>query len=221
METGAIRSIRSRRAGRDRGPARLVALSLAFFLAAGCAATKPRESVKRFAPPDSALIAVLPFEDLSGREGVGSEFTRTFTAELVRTGAFTVIEQGVVDDAVERLQIRTTRAMTDAETRALADSLNVAYLLFGNVLESGVVRTPDGDLPTVSATLRIVDTATGRVVWACHHTRTGDDRETVFGWGRNSSRLRLLDQLAIEMLSEFRQLSEERLEAAQKKGSKS
>jgi len=219
MDTGIQRSHRS--PGRSRRAARLAAVCLAILVAAGCEATKPRESVKPFDPPDGALIAVLPFEDLSGREGVGSEFTRTFTAELVRTGAFTVIEQGVVDDAIERLQIRTTRAMTDSETRLLADSLKAAYLLFGNVLESGTVRTPDGDLPTVAATLRIVDTATGRIVWACHHTRTGDDRETVFGWGRNSSRLRLLDQLATEMLLEFRHLSEERLEAAQKKGSKS
>ena len=201
--------------------ARVTAGALAILIAAGCAGTKPRESVKRFEPPDSSLIAVLPFEDLSGREGVGSEFTRTFTAELVRTGLFTVIEQGAVDDAVERLQVRTTRAMTDAEARALGDSLNAAYLLYGNVLESGTVRTSDGDLPTVAATLRIVDTTSNRIVWASHHTRTGDDQETVFGWGRTSSRLKLLDALATEMFWEFRQLSEERREAAQKKGSKS
>lgn len=209
-------------ADRARVPVtRFAAACLLLAVAAGCASTKPRESVKPFEPPDSARIAVLPFEDLSGREGVGTEFTRTFTAELVRTGLFTVIDPGAVDEAVERLQIRTTRAMTDAEMRSLADTLRATYLLFGNVLESGTVRTPDGDLPTVSATLRVVEVASGRVVWACHHTRTGDDAETVFGWGRTSSRLQLLDQLAVEMFTEFRQRSTERLKAAQRKGTKS
>lgn len=202
-------------------PMRLVVACLAMALVAGCAGTVPRPSATRFEPKEGARIAVLPFEDLSGREGVGSEFTRTFTAELVRTGVFTVIDQGVVDDAIERLQIRTTRAMTDTETRLLADSLRTTYLLFGNVLESGTVRTPDGDVPTVAATLRIVETDSARVVWASHHTRTGDDRETVFGWGRTSSRLKLLDELATEMFHEFMALGEERLKAAERKGSKS
>lgn len=202
-------------------PRRLGAACLALALAVGCAGTTPRPSAARFDPPEGARIAVLPFEDLSGREGVGSEFTRTFSAELVRTGVFTVIDQGMVDDAVERLRIRTTRAMTDAETRLLADSLRATYLLFGNVLESGTVRTSDGDVPTVAATLRIVETDSARVVWASHHTRTGDDRETVFGWGRTTSRLKLLDELAVEMFHEFRLLGEERRKTADRKGPKS
>ncbi len=170
----------------------------------GCASTRPRASAARLSLSPSSTVAVLPFEDLSGRESAGEEFTRVFTAELVRTGALSVVEPGLVDEALERLSIRATRAMTEAEMRRLGDSLHVSHLLFGNILESGMLRTEDGEMPSVAAAVRLVDIASGRVVWACHHSRTGQDRETVFAWGRERSRERLLARLATEMMEDLR-----------------
>jgi TolB-like protein len=158
--------------------------------------------------PKHPTVAILPFEDLSGRVDVGESFTRVFLAELVRSGRADVVEPGLVSDAVERLQIRTTVAMTRAEMKALADSVPCTHLLFGTVLDAGTVRTADGDLPSVAATLRLVEASTGRVVWACEHSRTGEDSETMFGWGRERSRDRLLSQLAAEMISELTKAAE-------------
>ena len=148
---------------------------------------------------------MLPFEDLSGRENVAEEFTRVFMAELVRTGTLAVIEPGLVDDAMDRLSIRSARSLSAADMKRLGDSLHVTHLLLGNVLESGEIRTDEGSgLPTVAASLRLVDIASGRVVWACHHSRTGEDRETLFQWGRERSRDKLIASLAIEMLDDLR-----------------
>lgn len=171
---------------------------------AGCAGSRPRASSAPVSLPSGAAVALLPFEDLSGRENVAEEFTRVFLAELVRTGAVPVVEQGLVDDALERLSIRTARSMTQAEMHRLGDTLHVSHLLFGNVLEAGQLTTDGGDVPTVAATLRLVEIASGRVVWACHHSRTGEDRETVFQWGRERSRDKLIASLADEMLDNLR-----------------
>jgi TolB-like protein len=154
--------------------------------------------------PAGAVVAMLPFEDLSGRENVAEAFTRVFMAELVRTGTFPVIEQGVVEDAVDRLSIRSTGGMTSAEMHRLGDSLHVTHLLFGNVIEAGEVRSDEGGVPSVAATLRLVEIASGRVVWACHQSRTGEDRETVFQWGREHSQDKLIASLAVEMLEDLR-----------------
>lgn len=154
--------------------------------------------------PPNASVAVLPFEDLSARENVGEEFTRVFLAELVRTGLLPVIEPGLVDDALDRLSVRSARAMTAEEMRRLSDTLHVTHLLFGNVLEAGELKSESGDVPTAAATLRLVEVASGRVVWACHHSRTGEDKETVFQWGRERSREKLLSSLAVEMLDDLR-----------------
>jgi TolB-like protein len=179
------------------------ALALA-VVATGCAGARPRATHAPVAIPAGAVVAMLPFEDLSGRENVAAAFTRVFMAELVRTGTFPVIEQGVVEDAVDRLSIRSTGGMTSAEMHRLGDSLHVTHLLFGNVIEAGEVRSDEGGVPSVAATLRLVEIASGRVVWACHQSRTGEDRETVFQWGREHSQDKLIASLAVEMLEDLR-----------------
>lgn len=170
----------------------------------GCAGTRPRASHSAVVVPAGAVIALIPFEDLSGRENVSESFTRVFMAELVRTGTFPVIEEGIVEDALDRLSIRSARGMTTDEMRRLGDSLHVTHLLFGNVIEVGELRSDDGGVPSVAATLRLVEIASGRVVWACHHSRTGEDRETVFQWGREKSQDKLIASLAVEMLDDLR-----------------
>lgn len=187
-------------------------------LAAGCASARPRATHAPLAVPEGASVAMLPFEDLSGRENVAEEFTRVFAAELVRTGTLPVLEQGLVDDALDRLSIRSPRSMTADEMRRLGDTLRVTHLLFGNVLEAGEVRSEDGSVPSVAAALRLVDIRTGRIVWACHHSRTGEDRETVFQWGRERSRDKLIASLAVEMLDDLRKSG---ARGAARKGTKS
>jgi TolB-like protein len=172
--------------------------------AAGCAGTRPRASHAPVAIAGGAMVALMPFEDLSGRENVAETFTRVFMAELVRTGTFPVIEQGVVEGALERLAIRSSRGMTSEEMRRLGDTLHVTHLLFGNVIEAGELKSDEGGVPSVAATLRLVEIASGRVVWACHHSRTGEDRETVFQWGRERSQDKLIASLAVEMLEDLR-----------------
>jgi hypothetical protein len=99
---------------------------------------------------------------------------------------------------------------------AVGESLKVSYVMLGSVLESGRVRTADGETPAVGASLRLVETATGRVAWANVRVLTGDDRETVFGWGRERSAERLLTNLADEMLRDFRRAGDARRERATK-----
>lgn len=173
-------------------------------VASGCAGTRPRSSHAPVAIPAGAVVAMLPFEDLSGRETIADAFTRVFMAELVRTGTFPVIEQGVVEDALDRLSIRSSRGMTSEEMHRLGDSLHVTHLLFGNVIEADALKSDEGEVPSVAATLRLVEIASGRVVWACHHSRTGEDRETLFQWGREHNQDKLIAKLAVEMLEDLR-----------------
>jgi hypothetical protein len=116
-----------------------------------------------------------------------------------------MVEPGRVDEMMDSLSIRSGGSLTPAQIQALADSLRAPYVLMGSVLESGKLSTGSGDVPAVGATLRLVEAATGRVVWAGVHFRTGEDRETVFGWGRQLSLERLVSDLATDMLRDFRQ----------------
>ena len=189
---------------RRAGLARLAALVAASALLAGCAGSAPHEEQGGAVPTDHPRVAVLPFENLSGREEQGRRFTLAFVATLAGTGAAEVVDVGQTESMVEELQIRATASPTREQLAAIGESLQVRYALLGSVLEAQTLRTPDGDTPTAGASLRLVETSTARIVWAAVRVKTGDEKETVFGWGREESGEKLLTKLAAEMLRPFR-----------------
>jgi TolB-like protein len=196
----------SARAPVRRSPSALARSGVCLVLAAvvGCAGSgRPREHAGAV-PTDHPRIALLPFDNLSGREEQERRFTHTFLATLVKTGACEVVDLGRVEAVMESQRLRSAGALTPDQMTAVGESLDVRYLMLGSILEAGTVRTQEGDAPTVGASLRLVEVASGRIVWADVHVRTGDDRETIFGWGRERSAERLLTRLAEEMLQDFR-----------------
>ncbi len=189
---------------------RLGALAaIALTITAG--APSVRRSVKGAVPEDHPRVALVPFENLAGREEQGGLFTKVFFAQLVAADAFEMVDPGQVDEAMDSLGLRPGSSLTPAQIRALGDTLHARYLLLGSVLESGTVRTDGSDLPAVGATLRLVESDSSRVLWAAVHFRSGEDRETVFGWGRITSLEKLVAALASDMLSDFRAAGTRRL----------
>lgn len=200
-EGGALIHARTAASGRSILPVTLAAA----LLLAGCGGSGPRHSAGGVIPADRPRAALLPFENLGGREEQGALFSKVFFAQLVASGALDMVEPGRVDLALDETGIRGTGTLTPAQVKALADTLRVPYVLMGSVLESGQIPAQDGSVPAVGATLRLVEAGTGRVAWAGVHFREGSDRETVFGWGRELSQERLVFELAYDMLSDFRE----------------
>ena len=191
----------SRWAG-ERGAVAGAALLVLLLCTAG--APPVHHSVGGKVPSDHPRVALMPFENLAGREEQSQLFTKVFFAGVVASGAFEMVDPSRVDLAMDSLGVRASGSMTPAEIRAMGDTLHVSYLLLGSVLESGTVTSEDGPLPAVGAALRLVEASSGRVVWAGVHFRSGDDRESVFGWGRVKSLEKLVNQMATEMLADFR-----------------
>jgi TolB-like protein len=191
-----------------RAPA-LVAAGAALLLA-GCAGAPPvRHSAVDLVPRDHPRAALLPFENLSGREEQADLFRKVFFAKLSETGAFQMVEPGQVDAVLDSLRLRAAGGSLALEDlRRVSAALNAPCLLLGSVLESGTVRAGDADVPSAGAALRLVDTRSGNVLWAGVHFRTGEDRETVFGWGRETDPARLIATLADDMLADFRRAGE-------------
>jgi TolB-like protein len=177
-----------------------------FLLAVLCTAGAPpaRQSVGGIVPPGHPRVALVPLENLSGREEQSEIFTKVLFAQLVASGAFEMVESTRVDAAMDTLGIRSATSMTPLGLRALADTLDARYVFLGSVLESGTIQSASGPVPAVGIALRLIEVADGRVVWAGVHFRSGEDRETVFGWGRVMSNERLISELASDMLRDFR-----------------
>jgi TolB-like protein len=183
-------------------------LAIGALCTAGAASV--RHSVGGTVPTDRPRAALIPFENLAGREDQGTLFSRIFFAQLVATDAFDMVDPARVEVVIDSLALRGPGSLTPDQMRTLGDSLRAPYLLVGSVLESARVSAGVGDVPTVGATLRLIEGATGRVLWAGVHFRSGDDHEKVFGWGRVHSTERLISELATEMLEDFRTAAAQR-----------
>jgi curli biogenesis system outer membrane secretion channel CsgG len=60
-----------------------------------------------------------------------------------------------------------------------------------------------GQIPVIAITLRIIDAATGEIVWAINAARSGSDKETVFGIGKIRSLNTLADDMAKQIAQAF------------------
>lgn len=183
-------------------PAR-AALPLALaVLLAGCAAAAPRPVPAAGAARTS--IVMLPLENLSGRAEFGDRITRIVWTEMGGSARWEVVEQGEVDAALADARVRNSLSLTREQVRQIAKRTGARWLMAGTIIECGLVRTPDGEVPTLALALRLIDGETGRVRWTDMRTRSGEDHETVFGWGRVTNLERLAQDTARELVAAVR-----------------
>jgi TolB-like protein len=180
---------------------RFSALAIALAIS-GCAAHSPAPR------PGSAAsrpaIAVLPLENLSGHAEYGERFSRLVWAEVGRTARYQIVDVGEVDAMLVEFRIRSAGSLTREQVLKASGRLRTRWILAGALLECGTIRTPDGELPTFTLALRLLDGKSGNVVWTDVRARSGEDRETVFGWGREASLERLAASTARELVSNMR-----------------
>lgn len=174
-----------------------MALVVALALAGCGGAPRPSAELPAAGRP---RIALLPFDNLTTDGGAGELMSLLFFTEVGAAGHYEPVETGIVVAVLESLGIRSAAALTVDQIQTIGTRLDVSRLLVGSVLESGTVRTAEGGLPAVGVTLKLLDVNDGRVVWTRMGFKTGEDKETVFGWGRERSAKQLAANLAVEMV---------------------
>lgn len=183
--------------------AQAATLGLGLVLVAGCAASLP-------APPAVDVagarprVALLPFENLTSRPDAADRLSRVFAGVLGETGACQPVEPGDIEQVFAELRIRDVNGLTRESVPQVAKRLDAEWLLAGTILEYGAQRTPEGEVPSVGVTLRLLDGRDGRTAWSAMRVRTGEDRESLFGIGRVRSLDQLSERLARELFAGFR-----------------
>jgi TolB-like protein len=184
-----------------RRPVAALLVGMVVALGLGCGGQAPRPAAIPGAP--LPRIAVLPFDNLTDEGGAGETMTLVFFTTIGQAGRYEPVESGIVAAVLDSMRIRLTTTLSAEQLSAIGQRLDAQRLLVGSVLESGSVRTDDGDLPSVGVTVKLIDPATGRVQWTRMGFKTGGDKETVFGWGRERSRPKLAARLAQDILRDL------------------
>lgn len=148
-------------------------------------------------------IAVLPLANYSDSREAPERLGPMLTVALSQFRTVEVVEPGRVEEALSR----EPWLMIDRIPPDLVDTLGAEMgadaILLGAVLAYGLRDGPDGPLPEVSISLRLLETPGGRVLWSAVHSRGGSDGETVFGLGRVTNLERLAADVVEEVMKTF------------------
>lgn len=129
-------------------------------------------------------VAVMPFSNLSRDSLAADRIRDVFSSMLLATGAVYVMPYGEVARAVGRAGIASPAQPSTDEVIKLGTALKVDGIITGVVKEYGEIRSGTASSNVVSVSVTLLETATGKVVWAGATTRGGvtlSDR--LFGGG--------------------------------------
>lgn len=124
-----------------------------------------------------AVVAVLPFENLTDYPNAGD-----IVADLVATELFSMGRYKVIDgDTSEKLYSESGGTTMNAPDRSYAQDLGRAIradaVIYGAVQEYAyrIDKTrQDAREPAVAITVRMVEVATGQILWASSQSRASD-----------------------------------------------
>jgi TolB-like protein len=152
----------------------------------------------------TGALAVLPLTNLTQYDKAADVVMNALVVELLDSGAFEVVDPGIVEIVVLEKRLRLTDRLPLETIQEIGTHLDVTYLLVGSIHEFVMIRDRTDPLPAVSISLRIVRVADGRIVWASTHSRRGDDTESVFGLGRISTAEQLATAMVKQMIDTLR-----------------
>ena len=164
---------------------------LTVCLLAGCSTG----SVDQWARPSAtpvARLAVLPFDNQTSAVRAGSIVADVLASALVAAGGLPVADPGEVADLLRRENLDPIDVARWPAPVRLGRLLQASHVLQGAVTE---YRYKPGlsETPVVGVTARLVEVASGEIVWTATHARSGST------WFREDGLARVVQDVARDM----------------------
>jgi hypothetical protein len=150
---------------------RIAATLIAALAVAGCA-TPGRYISPQADLGDVKTVAILPFESLTTEKLCAERVQRIFFTELLATGAFQVVEPGLVSFMMRREHLGAD-PLTPEDLKKLGQALRAEAFFAGAVIEYDEGR--GGQVPNsrVKLQLRLIDARSGETLWSVSPARVG------------------------------------------------
>jgi hypothetical protein len=157
--------------GRAVRRAGAVLMVLAASSSLGCVTVTRETWVKPAAAP-AARLAVVPFDNQTPALRAGLLVSDVVVAELFARGVLPVMDPSEVQDLLRRENLDPTDTTRLPSAQRLGRILRASHVLQGAVTE---YRYKPGlsEVPVVGVTARVVEVASGDVVWTASQARTG------------------------------------------------
>jgi hypothetical protein len=163
-------------------PRRFALLSLAVVAACGGGRHTYHDNNMDFGSVKT--VAVLPFTNLTRDQSAADRVRDVFANTLLATGVVYVLPTGEVLRGVSRTALSSPTAPAVEEIVKLGGLLKADAVITGVVKEYGEIRSGSSSSNVVAVSAQMIETSTGRVVWAGSSTRGGIGfRDRLFGGG--------------------------------------
>lgn len=175
----------------------------AFFLLLVIAAASAASFDRAVSLPDVLKVkrvAVLPFNNISGRRDAGEMVANMFTVEVFKLGRFQVEEPGNIMQFMIQERINTIGEIDLESMKRIAERFGVDAVILGTVEEYDDGRSSVPPQPVVSISARMVEPSTGKIIWSSQNRRTGKDYVIAFDYGRARSGAALTKIVVNEMV---------------------
>ncbi len=176
----------------------LTCLAVVVF-SAGCAAKRPVAAPGE--PVTGAKsVAVLPFNNISGKRDAAEIVSNIFITALFRSGKFKVEEPGNIMQFMIQERVTTVGELDLEKLQVLANRFKVDSVIVGTVEEFDEGKTMETPVPVVALSARMINPKSGTIVWSAQNKRKGDDYIVVFDFGRVRSITTLTKRAVDEMI---------------------
>lgn len=129
-------------------------------------------------------VAVIPFQNLTSQKDAGERVRDVFMNMLLASGGVYVLPPGEVARGISRAQLAEPSAPSVEEAQKLGNVLTVDAVITGVLREYGEVRSGTAASNVISLSLKMIETKTGKVVWAASSTKGGiSTTDRLFGGG--------------------------------------
>ena len=150
-------------------------------------------------------VGVVPFRTLTADRFAGEKFTVEFNTSLYVSGLFDVVDQGIFVNALT--QVAGSRSPVNGlDTQQLlkiGEATGVQGVFEGTVSAYEMQAYGTERFPVISVEARLVDVATGRVVWSGTVTERGGPKTPIIGMGETRTLGALSQKVSQRLLDEL------------------
>jgi len=144
-------------------------------------------------------VAVLPFENLSGRTDAGDIVTSIFISELFKSGRFDIVKPGDVRNLLIERKVKVKGEIDFETLYSFRKELGTDAVIVGVVEEYREKSGKKGSDARVSLAVRMLDAWSGRVIWSANESRQGRENVVILDIGE----VRTADGLAGKIIEDM------------------
>lgn len=154
-----------------------------FFLLTGCSSTPQAYVHENLGLGYVKKIAILPFENHTQTKFAEERLRDVAATEILSRSLFEVLEKGDTQRFLREEIVSKNQELLDVkDAQKLGKDLKVQAYLAGSVDDYSEMRNGPYNYYVVAATLRLVDTNTGEILWQASDSETGySSWDRVFG----------------------------------------